>query len=70
MTTREQQMMQQARRTEVLMPYLWWLVGVGAMIVVGLGLLRGLGILSMPGTIAVVAGVLLIGIFIVPARSK
>ena len=70
MTTRVQQMMKQARRSEGLVPYLWWLAGVGVMIVGGLGLLRGVGILSMSGIIAVVAGALLIGVFTVPARPK
>jgi hypothetical protein len=63
-------MMKQARRSEGLVPYLWWLAGVGVMIVGGLGLLRGVGILSMSGIIAVVAGALLIGIFTIPARPE
>jgi hypothetical protein len=62
-------MMKQARRSEGLGRYLWWLLGVGVMIVGGLGLLRGLGILSLSGIIAVVAGALLIGIFTVPVRT-
>jgi hypothetical protein len=69
MTTREQEM-DKGRRNDGLVPYLWWLVGVGVMILGGLGLLRGLSILSMSGIIAVVAGALLIGIFTLPARTK
>jgi len=70
MTTREREVMNQGRRIEGLVPYLWWLAGVGVLIVGGLGLLRGLSILSMSGIIAVVAGALLIGIFTLPTRAK